>query len=234
MSGTGPLPERFAQYIATLRDAGVRPSMSRYPGLPSQPWYDAATIPVARDLERAAPQIVAEFRQLDPREFTPEHEPIARRGAWDVFMLYERGRRHDDRLRRVPTVAEIVDRHRTVRSLAGLVYFSRLAPHSRVAPHSGPTNMRVRVHLGIDVPPQCGISVAGVGATWQADTCIAFDDSFPHEVWNDSDRERIVLVVDCWHPDLSDEEVRLLDGFQRYIEYAAEGLRRYWTANERE
>lgn len=234
MNGTSPLPERFAQYIAALRDAGERPSMSRYPGLPSQPWHDPATIPVARDLEHAAPQIVAEFRRLDPREFVPEHEPIARRGAWDVFMLYERGRRHDDRLRRVPTVADIVERHRTVRSLAGLVYFSRLAPHSRVAPHSGPTNMRVRVHLGIEVPPQCGISVAGTAATWQAGTCIAFDDSFPHEVWNESDRERIVLVVDSWHPDLSDEEVRLLDGFQRYVEYAARGLERYWAANERE
>jgi hypothetical protein len=26
------LPERFAEYIATLRDAGEAPSMSRYPG----------------------------------------------------------------------------------------------------------------------------------------------------------------------------------------------------------
>jgi len=231
---SGSLPERFAEYIATLRDAGDRPSMSRYPGLRSQPWYDPATIPLARDLEQAAPQIVAEFRRLDPREFAPEHEPIARRGAWDVVMLYERGRRHDARLGNLPTVAEIVERQRTVRTLAGLVYFSRLAPHSRVAPHSGPTNMRVRVHLGIDVPPQCGISVAGTSATWQAGRCIAFDDSFPHEVWNDSSRERIVLVVDCWHPDLTNDEVRLLDGFQRYVEYAAEGLRRYWAANEPE
>lgn len=228
-----PLPERFAQYVATLRDAGERPSMSRYPGLSAQPWYDAATIPLARDLEAAAPDISAEFRRLDPREFAPEHEPIARAGGWDVIMLYERGRRHDERLRRVPAVAEVIERNRTVRSLAGLAYFSRLAPHSHVAPHQGPTNMRVRVHLGIEVPERCGITVAGKSTTWQAGRCIAFDDSYPHEVWNDSDRERIVLVVDAWHPDLNDDEVRLLDGFQRYVEYAADGLRRYWTANER-
>ena len=226
------LPARFAEYIATLRDAGERPTMSRYPGLRSQPWYDPATIPAARELELAAPQIGAEFRQLDPREFAPENEPIARRGAWDVLMLYERGRRHDDRCRRVPAVTEIVERHRTVRSLAGLVYFSRLAPHSRVAPHRGPTNMRVRIHLGIDIPPNCGLRVGETSATWQAGKCLVFDDSFPHEVWNESDRERIVLVVDLWHPDLSDDEVRLLDGFQRYIDYAARGLNSYWSANE--
>ena len=227
------LPPRFAEYIATLRDAGERTSMSRYPGLRSQPWYDPATLPVARELERAAPRIVEEFRRIDPREFAPENEPIARRGAWDVYLLHERGRRHDDRCRQCPTVTAIVESHRTVRSLAGLVYFSRLAPRSRVAPHAGPTNMRVRVHLGIDVPPGCGIRVGDTGATWREGACIAFDDSFQHEVWNESDRERIVLVVDCWHPDLTDDEVRLLDGFQRYIERTAAGLRRYWAANER-
>jgi aspartyl/asparaginyl beta-hydroxylase (cupin superfamily) len=233
VNGGGPLPERFAEYIATLRDAGENHSMARYPGLPSKPWYDPATIPATLELERAAPQITAEFRRLDPRAFVPENEPIARQGSWDVFILYERGKRHDDRCDLFPTVSAIVERHRTVRSLAGLVYFSRLAPHSRVAPHSGPTNMRVRAHLGIDIPPHCGIHVGGTNATWQNGRCIVFDDSFPHEVWNESDRERIVLVVDLWHPDLSDDEVRLLDGFQRYVERAAKGLQNYWSANER-
>ena len=220
------LPERFAEYIATLRDAGAQPSMSRYPGLPSQPWYDAAAIPAAVALERAAPQIIAEFGQLDPSAFVPEAEPIARSGSWDVFLL-------DERCRLFPTVTAILEQQRTIRTLAGLVYFSRLAPHSRVAPHRGPTNMRVRAHLGIEIPPECGIRVGEVSTTWHTGTCIVFDDSFPHDVWNESDRERIVLVVDLWHPDLSDDEVRLLDGFQRYIERAASGLERYWAANER-
>ena len=206
--------------------------MSRYPGLRSLPWHDPATIPAARALEAAAAQIIAEYHRLDPRAFVPESEPIARHGAWDVFILYERGRRHDDRCRLFPTVTAIVEQHRTVRSLAGLVYFSRLAPHSRVAPHAGPTNMRVRAHLGIDIPPDCGMRVNGTSATWDDGRCLVFDDSFPHEVWNESNRERIVLVVDLWHPDLSDDEVHLLDGFQRYVEWAAGGLRRYWATNE--
>ena len=226
------LPDRFAEYIATLRDAGDRPSLAHYPGLPSRAWYDTATLPVAVELERAAPQIRAEYAALDRSGFAPEHEPIERTGAWDVFILYERGRKHDERTRRCPTVAGIVEGHRTVRSLAGLVYFSRLAPHTRVAPHTGPTNLRVRIHLGIDVPPGCGIRAGGVTMTWRAGACIAFDDSLPHEVWNDSDRDRIVLVVDVWHPDLSDDEVRLIDGLHRYIANSAEGLQRYWTMNQ--
>ena len=36
-----------------------------------------------------------------------------------------------------------------------------------------------------------------------------FDDSFEHEAANEhSDQPRVVLVVDFWHPDFDDEEVR--------------------------
>jgi PhnB protein len=43
-----------------------------------------------------------------------------------------------------------------------------------------------------------------------------FDDNFEHEVWNLGDRPRVVLVVDMWHPDLTEEEIHLLNGLQRY------------------
>jgi aspartate beta-hydroxylase len=224
------LPERFAQYIATLRDAGDRPSLAQYPGLRAQAWHDAATISLARDLTIAAQQIDAEYRALDPAAFAPEREPIARRGAWDVIMLYERGR-PGGAFDACPVLAAILERNRTVRSLAGLAYFSRLGPHARVAPHRGPTNMRVRVHLGIDVPPDCGIRAGDESRSWTAGACLAFEDGFEHEVWNESDRERIILVADIWHPDLDDDEVRLLDGLHRYIARAAEGLDRYWSLN---
>ena len=36
---------------------------------------------------------------------------------------------------------------------------------------------------------------------------MVFDDSFYHEAMNASDKPRVVLIVDVWHPDLSDEEV---------------------------
>jgi aspartate beta-hydroxylase len=146
-------------------------------------------------------------------------------------LFYERGRRHDGRLERFPAIRAAIETNRTVRGLAGLVYLSRLAPGTRVAPHCGPTNMRIRVHLGIDIPPGCGIRAGGVTTAWETGRCIALDDSYPHEVWNGGDRARIVLVADVWHPDLSDDEVQLLGGFHRYVEYAAEGLQRYWSMN---
>lgn len=42
-----------------------------------------------------------------------------------------------------------------------------------------------------------------------------FDDSFDHEAWHDGEFTRINLIVDFWHPDLSDAEVKFLSTIQR-------------------
>jgi aspartyl/asparaginyl beta-hydroxylase (cupin superfamily) len=59
-----------------------------------------------------------------------------------------------------------------------------------------------------------------------------FDDSFRHEAWNLSDRDRIVLIVDLWHPDLSDDEVELLSGMHEYAVAHGSNLQRYFARNE--
>lgn len=52
------------------------------------------------------------------------------------------------------------------------------------------------------------IKVAGETRYLQEGKAVIFDDSFLHEAGNTSAEEpRVVLIVDIWHPDLSDEEV---------------------------
>ena len=42
---------------------------------------------------------------------------------------------------------------------------------------------------------------------WQAGKMLIFDDTYEHEAANKSkEEERVVLIVDIWHPDLSAEE----------------------------
>jgi hypothetical protein len=33
-----------------------------------------------------------------------------------------------------------------------------------------------------------------------------FDDSIEHEAWNDSDRDRVVLIFDVWRPELAEAD----------------------------
>ncbi|CAM9788851.1 unnamed protein product, partial [Discosporangium mesarthrocarpum] len=43
--------------------------------------------------------------------------------------------------------------------------------------------------------------------------CLLFDDCFEHEVWNHSNKERVILLFDLWHPELDDEVRAPLTGF---------------------
>ncbi len=227
------LPPRFAAYVAGLARTDPGRGFVPYPGLRAVPWHDAETFALVRRLEANPGVVLAELRALGDADFAPESEPIARRGRWDVAFFYERGRPNDVLRRRCPVTFGAIDGERTVRGPSGLAYLSRLAAASRVAPHRGPTNVRVRCHFGVDVPEACGIRVGGETRTWTTGRCLVFDDSFEHEAWNDDVYDRVVLIIDLWHPDLTDEEVRLLAGLDAHVARQAAQLSRYHAVNRR-
>jgi aspartyl/asparaginyl beta-hydroxylase (cupin superfamily) len=125
-----------------------------------------------------------------------------------------------------------IETHHTVRTLAGLIYVSRMRAGTHIAAHRGPTNLRVRCHLAIEVPEgDCAIRVGEQTRRWREGECLVFDDFFEHEAWNHTDEERIVLIVDLWHPGLSGTEVALLEALHDYTSVHARRLNRYWAAN---
>ena len=98
--------------------------------------------------------------------------------------------------------------HPEVTSLRdGCVALSRLTPGSHIAPHCGPTNARLRVHMGLRNLENCELRVVDRWMRWQRGKCIVFDDSFEHEVIHRGDRVRYILLVDFWHPDLRTEQI---------------------------
>lgn len=219
---------RFLRYLETLADTdgGV------YPDLESQPFHDPTEFPLARYLQAHADEIQQEILNLDPATFQPESERIARRGDWDVAFFYERGRRHDATLAACPVTAQGIESHPAMRTHAGLIYASRMKPDTHIQPHRGPTNLRVRCHLGIRVPQgDCAIRVGQETRRWAEGKCIVFDDFFEHEAWNRADEDRIVLIVDLWHPGLTRTEISWLEGLHRYAYGHAARLSRYWAAN---
>jgi hypothetical protein len=126
----------------------------------------------------------------------------------------------------------VLEQFPIIKSPLGLIYLSRLSPGTVVAPHRGPTNMRLRCHLAVKVPDGCGISVDNEVGSWREGRCIVFDDSFVHAAWNSSSDERIVVVLDIWHPDLTFGEVELIEGLQKYATLLGARLNRYWVKNE--
>ncbi len=225
---------RFHRYVEGLALQGARCPGLVYPDLPSRPWHDPRDFPLVAYLESHSDEIRAELLAIADSRFHPESERIGRTGDWDVAFLYERGRRHDETCAACPMTTRGIETHPTIRTLAGLIYVSRMRAHTHIDAHRGPTNLRVRCHLGIDVPDgDCAIRVGDDTRQWTEGRCLVFDDYFEHEAWNHTDEDRLVLIVDLWHPGLSDTEVMLLEGLQTYAYVHAERLGRYWSANAR-
>jgi aspartyl/asparaginyl beta-hydroxylase (cupin superfamily) len=223
---------RFHRYVESLARADGAALGAVYPDLVGRPWYDPQAFPLVRYLESHYDEIRDEILSLDPSRFQRESEPIARSGDWDVAFFYERGQRHDETCLACPVTARGVEAYRTVRSLAGLIYASRMRGATHISPHRGPTNLRIRCHLALRVPEgDCAIRVGSEARRWEEGKCLVFDDFFEHEAWNHTDEDRIVLVVDMWHPDLSTIEIDLLTGLQRYANSHARRLGRYWSTN---
>ena len=50
------------------------------------------------------------------------------------------------------------------------------------------------------------LTIGGAARRWRDGRAFVFDDSFEHEVRNDTDRPRVVLLARFWHPDLDGAE----------------------------
>ncbi|XP_037955946.1 aspartyl/asparaginyl beta-hydroxylase-like [Teleopsis dalmanni] len=137
--------------------------------------------------------------------FLNEAENLREIGDWKQFEIYARGQRHDENCNKAPMTCEMIESfHAASKCKRGQVKFSVMLPNTHVWPHCGPTNCRLRAHLGLVIPDGTAIRVAEETRNWQEGKFIIFDDSFEHEVWHNGSSMRLVLIVDVWHPQLTE------------------------------
>lgn len=147
--------------------------------------------------------------QLNKKQnaFVSEDENLREKGEWKEFALFVRGKRVEANCNKVPRTCAFVEKIEAARTCKrGQVKFSLLTPGVHIWPHCGPTNCRLRAHLGLKVPVGVNLRVGDEIRTWHEGEFIVFDDSFEHEVWHNGSEHRLVLIVDLWHPDLTSEQ----------------------------
>jgi aspartate beta-hydroxylase len=143
--------------------------------------------------------------------FQSESENLKDTGDWKQFELFARGQKNVENCKKCPITCKIIDSIPDARGCKrGQTKFSVMHPTTHVWPHCGPTNCRLRVHLGLKVPPRTYIRVADEIRSWKNGEVLIFDDSFEHEVWHNGTTFRLVLIVDVWHPELTSLEKRTL------------------------
>ena len=82
-----------------------------------------------------------------------------------------------------------------------------VANYRQMTLYSADTLLRLRIHLGLKIPQKgCGMEISGTQVNWTEGCVIIFDDSFEHWVWNNSEEERMIFILDIPHPDLTVEQ----------------------------
>ena len=142
---------------------------------------------------------------------------------WTVFPFYDGfGKLQVENARRCPRIAEFLGSSTGVGSIGCQAFFSIMNPKMHVRRHASALNTRVRYHLGIEVPERdVHLRIHDQLITWKQDKCIKIDDSYEHEVFQQSDRRRVVFILDLPHPELLPEELEFLEEFMRYADRSA-------------
>lgn len=117
---------------------------------------------------------------------------------WKTFFFYAYGHQIKRNCDICPETVKLLQ------SIPGMItgMFSILAPGKHIPEHRGPYKGVLRYHLGLNIPSEgnCRIRVKDDVRIWKEGQSLVFDDSFPHEAWNDSNDQRVVLFVDFIRP----------------------------------
>ena len=127
---------------------------------------------------------------------------------WTEYVLFGSGSSENDN--DAPITKQLIRKYvPDAVSLAqmggGEVIFSRLEGGTQINAHCGTTNVRWTAHLALVVPmpkSDCRIRIADDWYNWEVGKLLIFDDSFEHEVVNNTCDERVVLLIRLWHPEL--------------------------------
>lgn len=129
---------------------------------------------------------------------SPDHRSIAEVNKWRSFFIWGYGFRIDDNADRVPRTAALVERIPGLNS----AFFSILAPGTHIPEHRGVTKGLITCHLGLIVPRDGDVRmrVHDRVVRWAEGETLVFDDTYSHEVWNDTAGTRVVLLVQFERP----------------------------------
>jgi aspartyl/asparaginyl beta-hydroxylase (cupin superfamily) len=172
------------------------------------PFYDEKVLPKSYLFKERAQEIIDEYhnnKRKDQMYLPYPARKLYSDEDWNIIPIQWKGAKLKDHLddnkfidvdTEFPILAKTIEEVFGEYQTAGA--FSRLKANSKIKPHRGlPVNV-LRFHFGIDVPPgsDIGIRVRDEKRYWKNGEIIIFDDRIEHEAWNNSNQDRVVLIID--------------------------------------
>ena len=172
-----------------------------------KPFLDPADFAWVNSLEANWKSIRSELEHiLEHPENIPNFQDISKDQTnltkddrWKTFFLYGYGFKFGSNCNLCPETT------RAIEAIPGMytALFSILAPGKHIPRHRGPYKGLLRGHLALIVPEpekDCWIQVGGETAHWEEGKSMVFDDTFKHQVQNNTDGTRVVLFLDILRP----------------------------------
>jgi aspartyl/asparaginyl beta-hydroxylase (cupin superfamily) len=181
-------------------------------GGPRRPvFFDIATTrPELLELDRNFPVIreevmgilpekraIPRYHELDQMQYNISARVDPDRD-WKVYPLNIMGVKPEAFCARCPRTTTLLD------GIPGLfeAFFSILEGGKSIPAHEGPYRGYLRYHLGLLVPEKNppSIRLKDQVYTWKEGESVLFDDSWNHEVYNQCEEDRVILIVDIRRP----------------------------------
>jgi ornithine lipid ester-linked acyl 2-hydroxylase len=132
-------------------------------------------------------------------DISPRQQRIAGDDLWKTYFFCAFGFQAKKNCDRCPETWKLLQRIPGMK----VAFFSILAPGKHIPEHRGKHKGILRYHLGLMVPEPrtaCRIRVDDQIAYWEEGKSLIFDDTYYHEVWNETDGYRVVLFLDIVRP----------------------------------
>ncbi len=132
-------------------------------------------------------------------DVSSDQKRIAKGRQWRTFFLFGFAEKSDRNCSFAPRTTQLLENVPRLQT----AWFSILEPGYHIPPHRGVTKGIVRCHLGLIVPDDtanCWMRVDQDKCFWREGELLVFDDTYEHEVMNDTPQERVVLILDFERP----------------------------------
>jgi len=175
--------------------------------VPTTPFLDHTQFSWTQKLEenwrvmRAEVDKILEHENALPnfQDISEDQKSITTDDNWKTFFLFGFGYKMEKNCAICPNTANLVE------DIPGMktAFFSILSPGKHIPEHRGLYRGLLRYHLGLKIPEpkeDVTIRVENEHRHWEEGKSMMFDDTYQHEVWNNTDGIRVILFMDILRP----------------------------------
>lgn len=204
------LKERYRQWILAEGEKSLRrleKLFARHSLIGDTTFFEVQNFSWAANLEMQWQAIRQELNSVlqkvnelpNFQDISSDQMSITQDDRWKTYFFYAYGIKAHKNCEKCPHTTRLVEQIPGMKT----AFFSILLPHKHIPEHRGAYKGLIRYHLGLKVPQlssKCAIRVGDEVRHWQEGKSLIFDDTFPHQAWNQTDDIRVVLFVDFVRP----------------------------------